>query len=161
MIDRNGDLLEENRPQSRDALRPDTAYIMVSLMRGVVQRGTGRRALQLNWPVGGKTGTVDDFTDAWFVGFDPDITLGVWVGHDEKKTMGNREEGARVALPIWIDFMRAYVGDREIQPEFDPPTNIVFAAVDPETGRRAGPGTRRPIQEAFIAGTEPGTAFPR
>ena len=161
VIDRNGDLLEENRPQSRDALRPDTAYIMVSLMRGVVQRGTGRRALQLNWPVGGKTGTVDDFTDAWFVGFDPDITLGVWVGHDEKKTMGNREEGARVALPIWIDFMRAHVGDREIQPEFDPPTNIVFAAVDPETGERAGPGTRRPIQEAFIAGTEPGTAFPR
>ena len=161
VIDRNGDLLEENRPQSRDALRPDTAYIMASLMRGVVQRGTGRRALQLNWPVGGKTGTVDDFTDAWFVGFDPDVTLGVWVGHDEKKTMGNREEGARVALPIWIDFMRAYVGDREIQPQFDPPTNIVFAAVDPETGEPAGPGTRRPIQEAFIAGTEPGTAFPR
>lgn len=161
VLDRNGDLLEENRPQSRDALRPDTAYIMASLMRGVVQRGTGRRALQLNWPVGGKTGTVDDFTDAWFVGFDPDITLGVWVGHDEKKTMGNREEGARVALPIWIDFMRAYVGDREIQPQFDPPTNIVFAAVDPETGEPAGPGTRRPLQEAFIAGTEPGTAFPR
>ncbi len=161
VLDRNGDLLEENRPQSRDALRPDTAYIMASLMRGVVQRGTGRRALQLNWPVGGKTGTVDDFTDAWFVGFDPDITLGVWVGHDEKKTMGNREEGARVALPIWIDFMRAYVGDREIPPQFDPPTNIVFAAVDPETGEPAGPGTRRPIQEAFISGTEPGTAFPR
>ena len=161
VVDRNGDLLEEHRPQSRDALRPDTAYIMASLMRGVVQRGTGRRALQLNWPVGGKTGTVDDFTDAWFVGFDPDITLGVWVGHDEKKTMGNREEGARVALPIWIDFMRAYVGDRGIQPQFDPPTNIVFVSVDPETGEPAGPGTFRPIEEAFIAGTEPGTAFPR
>ena len=161
VIDRNGDLLEENRPQSRDALRPDTAYIMSSLMRGVVQRGTGRRALQLNWPVGGKTGTVDDFTDAWFVGFDPDITLGVWVGHDEKKTMGNREEGARVALPIWIDFMRAYVGDRETQPEFDPPTNIIFTSVNRETGEPVAAGTRGSIQEAFIAGTEPGTAFPR
>ena len=160
VIDRNGDLLEENRPQSRDALRPDTAYIMASLMRGVVQRGTGRRALQLNWPVGGKTGTVDDFTDAWFVGFDPDITLGVWVGHDEKKTIGNREEGARVALPIWIDFMRAYVAGRgETQPEFDPPSNIVFVSVDPETGQRTAPGTRGSIQETFIAGTEPGTAF--
>ena len=159
VIDRNGDLLEENRPQSRDALRPDTAYIMASLMRGVVQRGTGRRALQLNWPVGGKTGTVDDFTDAWFVGFDPDITLGVWVGHDEKKTIGNREEGARVALPIWIDFMKAYVAGRgESQPEFDPPANIVFVSVDPETGQRTAPGTRGSIEETFIAGTEPGTA---
>ncbi len=161
VVDRNGRLLEENRPQSRDALRPDTAYIMVSLMRGVVQRGTGRRALRLNWPVGGKTGTMDDYTDAWFVGFDPDVTVGVWVGHDEKKTMGNGEEGARVALPIWMDFMEAYVGDREEKPAFDPPTNIVFVSVDPETGEPAGPGTFRPIEEAFIAGTEPGTAFLR
>ena len=161
VVDRNGRLLEENRPQSRDALRPDTAYIMVSLMRGVVQRGTGRRALRLNWPVGGKTGTMDDYTDAWFVGFDPDVTVGVWVGHDEKKTMGNGEEGARVALPIWIDFMEAYVGDREEKPAFDPPTNIVFVSVDPETGEPAEPGTFRPIEEAFIAGTEPGTAFLR
>ena len=161
VVDRNGRLLEENRPQSRDALRPDTAYIMVSLMRGVVQRGTGRRALRLNWPVGGKTGTMDDYTDAWFVGFDPDVTVGVWVGHDEKKTMGNGEEGARVALPIWMDFMEAYVGDREEKPAFDPPTNIVFVSVDPETGEPAEPGTFRPIEEAFIAGTEPGTAFLR
>ncbi len=162
VVDRNGQLLEENRPQSRDALRSDTAYIMVSLMRGVVQRGTAQRARRtLDWPIGGKTGTMDDYTDAWFVGFDPDITVGVWVGHDEKKTMGYNEQGARVALPIWIDFMEAYVGDREIRPQFDPPTNIVFASVDPRTGQPAGPGTRRPIEEAFIAGTEPGTAFLR
>ena len=161
VVDRNGRLLEEHRPQSRDALRPDTAYIMVSLMRGVVQRGTGQRARRtLDWPIGGKTGTMDDYTDAWFVGFDPDVTVGVWVGHDEKKTMGYNEQGARVALPIWIDFMEAYVGDREEKPVFDPPTNIVFVSVDPETGKLAGPGTRR-IEEAFIAGTEPGTAFLR
>jgi penicillin-binding protein 1A len=135
---------------------------MVSLMRGVVQRGTGQRARRtLDWPIGGKTGTMDDYTDAWFVGFDPDITVGVWVGHDAKKTMGNGEEGARVALPIWMDFMEAYVGDREEKPAFDPPTNIVFVSVDPETGEPAGPGTFRPIEEAFIAGTEPGTAFLR
>ena len=161
VIDRNGRLLEENRPQSRDALRPDTAYIMVSLMRGVVQRGTAQRARRTDWPIGGKTGTMDDYTDAWFVGFDPDVTVGVWVGHDEKKTMGYNEQGARVALPIWIDFMEAYVGDREDRPVFDPPTNIVFVPVDRETGEPARPGTFRPIEEAFIAGTEPGTAFPR
>ena len=76
IVDRAGAVLEEGRPVPRDALRPDTAYIMVSLMRGVVQRGTGARARQLGWPVGGKTGTIDDYTDAWFVGFDPEITLG-------------------------------------------------------------------------------------
>lgn len=162
VLDRNGRLLEENRPRSRDALRPDTAYVMVSLMRGVVQRGTARRVLRtLDWPLGGKTGTMDDYTDAWFVGFDPDVTVGVWVGHDEKKSMGYNEQGARVALPIWIDFMEAWVGDRETPPRFDPPTNIVFASVDPRTGEPAGPGTRGPIEEAFIAGTEPGTAFLR
>ena len=162
VVDRNGRLLEENRPQSRDALRPDTAYIMVSLMHGVVQRGTAQRARRtLDWTIGGKTGTMDDYTDAWFVGFDPDITVGVWVGHDEKKTMGYNEQGARVALPIWIDFMEAYVGDREIQPQFDPPTNIVFASVDRETGEPVAAGAPGSIQEAFIAGTEPGTAFLR
>ena len=97
VLDRNGRLLEENRPRSRDALRPDTAYVMVSLMRGVVQRGTARRVLRtLDWPLGGKTGTMDDYTDAWFVGFDPDVTVGVWVGHDEKKSMGYNEQA-----PAW------------------------------------------------------------
>ena len=167
VVDRNGRLLEENRPQSRDALRPDTAYIMVSLMHGVVQRGTAQRARRtLDWPIGGKTGTMDDYTDAWFVGFDPDVTVGVWVGHDEKKTMGYNEQGARVALPIWIDFMEAYVKayvdeHGEEKPEFDPPTNIVFASVDRETGAPVAFRSPGSIQEAFIAGTEPGTAFPR
>ena len=71
IVDRAGAVLEQGRPVPQDALRPDTAYIMVSLMRGVVQRGTGVRARQLGWPVGGKTATMDEYTDAWFVGFDP------------------------------------------------------------------------------------------
>ena len=120
ILDREGKVLEENRPVEenrrpvpRDAVRADTAYIMVSLMRGVVQRGTGIRASRLGWPLGGKTGTVDDFTDAWFVGFDPEITVGVWVGYDEKTTLGDREEGARVVLPIWIEFMKAHIAESE------------------------------------------------
>ena len=162
VIDREGQTLEEHRPQSRDALRADTAYIMVSLMRGVVQRGTAQRARrELNWPVGGKTGTMDEYTDAWFVGFDPDITVGVWVGYDEKKTMGDNEQGARVALPIWIDFMKAYIGNRQTPPGFIPPGNIVFSSIVPKTGEAAEPWARGVIQEAFIAGTEPGTAFGR
>ena len=161
IVDREGAVLEENRPVPRDAIRADTAYIMVSLMRGVVERGTGRGARRLEWPVGGKTGTMDEYTDAWFVGFDPEITVGAWVGYDEKRTLGDGEEGARVALPIWRDFMRAHIDQRRGQAPrgFIPPANIVFAAVDPETGRATEPWTRGAIQEAFIAGTMPGTAF--
>jgi penicillin-binding protein 1A len=158
ILDRQGELLEEGGPVPRDAIRADTAYIMVSLMQGVVERGTGRGALRLEWPVGGKTGTMDDYTDAWFVGFDPDVTVGVWVGYDEKVTLGYDEQGARVALPIWIDFMRAHIDGRERDPEdrFVPPANIVFASVDPDTGE-VSPWAGNAIREAFIAGTAPGT----
>ena len=161
IVDREGAVLEENRPVPRDAIRADTAYIMVSLMRGVVERGTGRGARRLQWPVGGKTGTMDEYTDAWFVGFDPEITVGVWVGYDEKRTLGDSEEGARVALPIWRDFMQAHIEQRRGQAPagFVPPSNIVFASVDPTTGRVTEPWARGAIQEAFIAGTTPGTAF--
>ena len=163
IVDRNGATLEENRPAPQDGLRADTAYIMVSLMRGVVQHGTGRGARRLEWPVGGKTGTMDNYTDAWFVGFDPDITVGVWVGYDEKRTMGHGEEGARVALPIWRDFMRAHIdlgrATDAAPAEFVAPSNIVFTTVDRQTGRPAEPWARGAIQEAFIAGTTPDTAF--
>ena len=159
IVDRTGDVLETGRPIPQDALRPDTAYIMVSLMRGVVQRGTGARALRLGWPLGGKTGTMDEYTDAWFVGFGPDITVGVWVGYDEKKTLGDAEEGARVALPIWIDFIRAHIDGREAPEGFLPPGNIVFRSIDPMTGDVTEPWSSGALQEAFIAGTEPGAAL--
>ena len=164
IVDREGKVLEEGRPVPHDAIPADTAYVMVSLMRGVVQRGTGRGALRLEWPVGGKTGTMDDYTDAWFVGFDPEITVGVWVGYDEKVTLGEGEEGAAVALPIWRDFMQAYIdgqGGGTAAAGFVPPPNIVFAAIDPETGAVTEPWARNAIEEAFIAGTAPGTAFRR
>ena len=164
IMDREGKVLEEGRPVPRNAIRADTAYIMVSLMRGVVQRGTGRGALRLGWPVGGKTGTMDDYTDAWFVGFDPDITVGVWVGYDEKISLGEGEEGAAVALPIWRDFMQAYIDGQPGQdapPGFVPPPNIVFASVDLQTGDVTEPWATGAFQEAFIAGTAPGTAFRR
>ena len=159
ILDREGKVLEENRPVPRDAIRADTAYIMVSLMRGVVERGTGIRASRLGWPLGGKTGTMDDYTDAWFVGFDPEITVGVWVGYDEKLTLGDSEEGARVALPIWMEFMQAHIAEREAPAGFVPPANIVFASVDPMTGAVTEPWASDAIQEVFIAGTAPGTAF--
>jgi penicillin-binding protein 1A len=157
VVDREGNVLEETRPAPREAIRADSAFVMTNLLRGVVQRGTAAAANALDWPLAGKTGTVDDYTDAWFVGFDPHITVGVWVGYDEKKPIGYGETGGVTALPIWIDFMREYIklrGDREKPPEFAPPGNIVFVAVDGATGTTS-PDTGGTINEAFISGTQP------
>ncbi|HEV3215670.1 MAG TPA: PBP1A family penicillin-binding protein [Vicinamibacterales bacterium] len=158
--DRNGNLLEETRPEPHDAIRADTAFVMTNLLRGVVQRGTGAAAAALNWPLGGKTGTTDDYGDAWFIGFDPDITVGVWVGYDERKTIGPAQTGAQAALPIWMDFMKVYIDtrDKDHPPEFAPPGNIIFLSVDKENG---APNEAGGINEAFISGTQPGTALPR
>jgi penicillin-binding protein 1A len=146
IADREGNVLEERRPESHEAIRADTAFVMTNLLRGVISNGTGAAAKALDWPLAGKTGTMDEYTDAWFVGFDPKITVGVWVGYDEKKPLGNGETGAQAALPIWMDFMRVYIdtrADREAPPQFDAPGNIVFVTLD--TGR----------PEAFINGTQP------
>ena len=156
VTDREGNVLEENRPEPKDAIRADTAYVMTSLLRGVVQRGTAAKAASLNWPLAGKTGTTDDYTDAWFIGFDPDITLGVWVGLDQKKPIGYNQTGSEAALPIWIDIMRAWIGDRKEAPKFEPPGNIVFVSVERGTGNPEPDGTPGSINEAFISGTQPG-----
>jgi penicillin-binding protein 1A len=156
--DREGNLLEENRSEAVGVIRADTAFVMTNLLRGVVQRGTAAAAASLNWPLAGKTGTVDDNTDAWFVGFDPDITVGVWVGLDEKKPLGGNETGAVAALPIWMDFMKAYIDgrDKSNPPTFEAPANIVFLSVDQSTGTVLPPDAPGGVYEAFIAGTQPG-----
>ena len=112
----------------------------------------------LKWPLAGKTGTVDDYTDAWFIGFDPNVTVGIWVGYDEKKPIGPNETGTTAALPIWMDFMREYIelrGDRENVPEFEAPGNIVFMTVDRTTGQPVLDGSANVVTEAFLAGTQP------
>jgi penicillin-binding protein 1A len=155
VTDREGNLLEENRPEPQDAIRADTAYIMTSLLRGVVEHGTGVKAAALNWPIAGKTGTTDDFSDAWFIGFDPDITLGVWVGYDQKKPLGQGMSGAEAALPIWIEIFKAWIGDRKDPSTFAAPGNIVFVAVDKSTGNPSDAAGS--VTEAFIAGIQPGS----
>lgn len=157
VTDRSGNVLEENRPEPRDAIRADTAFVVTNLLRGVVQRGTAAKAASLNWPVGGKTGTTDDYTDAWFIGFDPDITIGVWIGLDQKKPLGRDMTGSEAALPVWIDIMKAWIGDRKDAPAFEPPGNIVFVAVDRASGGLTDEGAAGAISEAFIAGTQPGS----
>jgi penicillin-binding protein 1A len=105
--------MEQNFADVRDVISAHSARVMVELLQGVVQHGTGIAASKLNHPLAGKTGTTNDFTDAWFVGFSPSITCGVWVGYDEKKTLGDKETGAQAALPIWIDFMKAAIADKK------------------------------------------------
>jgi penicillin-binding protein 1A len=155
--DRDGNVLEENRPVAHDAIRADTAFVMTNLLRGVVQRGTAARAASLDWPLGGKTGTTDDFSDAWFIGFDPDITVGVWVGHDERRPLGSSETGAVAALPIWMEFMETYISarDRAHPPQFQRPSNIVFLAVNRSPEAPSSEEDTGTVGEAFISGTQP------
>jgi penicillin-binding protein 1A len=163
--DRDGNLLEENRSEPNDVIRADTAFVMTNILRGVLVRGTGIRAASLaqTWPLAGKTGTVDDNTDAWFIGFDPDITVGVWIGFDEKKSMGNSEQGSFLALPMWMEFMTAYIAgrpDKDHPPKFEAPGNIVFMTVDKSSGNPLPSDTPGGISEAFISGTQPGANNP-
>ncbi len=111
VTDYEGHILEEDFPDAKDVIGSRTARTMISLLQGVVQHGTGIAARKLAHPVAGKTGTTNDYTDAWFIGFTPSITCGVWIGFDEKKKLGENETGGHAALPIWIDFMGAVVSD--------------------------------------------------
>jgi penicillin-binding protein 1A len=159
ITDRDGNVIEEARPQGKDAIRADTAYIMTSLLRGVAERGTAARARALKRPIGGKTGTTDDWTDGWFIGFEPSLAAGVWVGFDEKKeSLGRGRDGAHTALPIWMEFWAEAMKDKPIE-EYSIPGNIVFVPVD-AAGRPGPAGTPGVRMEAFVAGTEPRAGVP-
>jgi penicillin-binding protein 1A len=144
-------------PDDPDRLiSPELAYLSTSLLRAVVEdlHGTGRTLRVLNRPLAGKTGTTNEQADAWFVGYSPDITTGVWVGHDETNLLGYKETGGRAAAPIWIDYMREALKDRRIR-DFDVPDPIVFARIDRKTGLLASPDSRGVVFEAFLPGTAP------
>jgi penicillin-binding protein 1A len=116
----DGRILEQNYPAVQEAISLRTARIMTSMLREVILHGTGIAAARLKYPVAGKTGTTNNFTDAWFIGFSPSITCGVWVGFDEKKTLGNKETGARAALPIWMNFMATALPRERLGRDFLP-----------------------------------------
>jgi penicillin-binding protein 1A len=113
VTDYEGRVLEEDFPDVKDVISQRTARIMTSMLREVVLHGTGVAAAKLPFPVAGKTGTTNDFTDAWFMGFSPTMTCGVWVGYDEKKSLGAKETGAHAALPIWMNFMTAAMAGKD------------------------------------------------
>ena len=131
-----------------------TAYQVVSMLRGVVLRGTGRRIASLRKPLAGKTGTTNGPNDTWFLGFSPDLALGVFVGFDEPTPLGRGEQGASVAAPIFKDFMAEALSQRATVP-FRIPPGIKLVRVEASSGRLARAGDKRVIQEAFKPGTEP------
>ncbi|MEA3332465.1 MAG: PBP1A family penicillin-binding protein [Pseudomonadota bacterium] len=167
--DRHGQILEEREgggvmglelssllpPDSEPVISPQTAYLMTSMLADVVKRGTGRRADRaLKRPLAGKTGTTNDYYDAWFMGFAPQLVTGVWVGFDDLKPLGRHETGSRTACPIWIDFMKVALD--ELPPEnFAVPSGIVFANIDEKNGLLAVPESEKTIFECFKEGTVP------
>jgi penicillin-binding protein 1A len=123
VTDYEGRVLEENFPDVKDVVSARTARTMTSMLREVVQHGTAVAASTLKFPLAGKTGTTNNFTDAWFVGFSPSMTCGVWIGYDEKKFLGAKETGARAALPVWMDFMKVALAGKETG-DFQPPPEL-------------------------------------
>ena len=133
VTDYDGRVLEEDYSDVKDVISARTARVMTSMLQGVVQHGTAIAANRISAALAGKTGTTNDFTDAWFVGFSPALTAGVWVGYDEKKSLGTKETGARAALPIWMQFMAACVAVKDpgqFQPAPAFPPRPVREAVD-------------------------------
>ncbi len=153
----NGELPPEFPDEREVVVAPTTAYQMVSMLRGVVQRGTGVRINALQRPLAGKTGTTNDSNDAWFIGFSPDLAVGVFVGFDAPRSLGDRETGSSVAVPIFRDFMAQALADEPKIP-FRIPKGIHLVRVNATTGSVAQPGERNVLLEAFKPGTAPRAA---
>ncbi|GAB4224576.1 MAG: penicillin-binding protein 1A [Kiloniellaceae bacterium] len=144
-------VLPDEREQVAD---PNSAYQIVGMLQGVVQRGTGRRIASLGMPLAGKTGTTNDNVDTWFVGFSPDLAVGVFVGFDEPRTLGPRDTGSNVAAPLFKDFMAEALTKEDAVP-FRIPPGIRLVRLNAETGQLARPGDKHVFLEAFKPGNEP------
>jgi penicillin-binding protein 1A len=156
ITDSEGKVLETFHPLSQPVMDPQSAYVLVQGMTGVIQRGTAGTAADMRGHFAGKTGTTDDFTDSWFLGFNPNLVCGVWTGRDDHKPLGRNETGARVALPVWRKFMeKATAGQDAV--DWPTPRGVTQVLIDPATGLRAGVDS--PCAEIrpqyFVEGTEP------
>ena len=158
--DRFGNILEEMSPARKRVLDESTAYIMTSLLEGVVKFGTAQRVRALNRQVAGKTGTTNNLFDAWFVGYTPRYVAGVWVGFDQERSLGAGETGSRAASPIWLGFMQNILKNEPVR-VFQVPEGVVFAKIDAETGKLPIPESKKTIFECFKEGTVPTEYTPK
>lgn len=159
VADRTGRVLEETAPFSTPVISPQTAYIMTSLLQGVVESGTGVRARALGRPAAGKTGTTNNLNDAWFIGYVPGLAAGAWVGYDDERPLGTKETGSRAALPIWLGFMSEATEESPAE-AFPVPDGLEFARIDPSTGLLANDATKDAVFEVFKTGTAPREVSP-
>ncbi len=167
VTERNNSIIEQNEPQVRQVLSGAHAYVVNYLLQGVVKSGTGFRARELvkkyKIPIGAKTGTTNEYTNAWFIGFTPKITISVWVGYDKKvKTLGKNETGSRAAGPIFVEFLRPYLKDMYEKdgvllptPKFSKPPGVIMVMIDKFTGKLKSESCLYPFLEAYLAGKEP------
>jgi penicillin-binding protein 1A len=154
ILDRDGNVLEEANPARKKVIEQNTAYVMTSLLEGVVKRGTGRRVTAMKRPVAGKTGTTNNLHDAWFMGYTPRYVTGVWVGCDDESSLGKGETGSRAASPIWLGFMQRLLQDKPVR-VFQVPEGVVFSKIDAETGLLPIPESKKTVFECFKEGTVP------
>lgn len=166
--DADGNVEQEFHPTSREVLNPVSAYLVTAVLEGVIERGTGKAAKnRVPGAKGGKTGTTDEYTNAWFIGFTPELTVGVWVGFADKSTqsLGNKMAGAVAALPIWTQFLETVIDpESAADSRFEVPPGVIFIPIERNTGLRAtaGSGCTDIILEAFREGSEPSrTCTPR
>lgn len=153
--DANGKTLEQNIPKMQEAISETTAYLTTYMLENVINKGTGReiRNMGLKIPCAGKTGSTNDYTDAWFIGYTPNFVLGIWIGFDDKETMGKNMVGGTVAAPIWAEFMlNAFP---EINQDFPVPDNIIFKKICSKSGGLATQFCPTTLDVPFISGTEP------
>jgi penicillin-binding protein 1A len=158
VTDAKGTVLEEHQAAFEETIPPAVAFLATSLMRSVVEEGTGAAVRELGRPAAGKTGTANEYRDAWFSGFTPDLVASAWVGFDDHSSLGTGETGGRAALPIWLGFMRSALEGKPVH-DFDMPSGVQTARIDPATGLLAGahvPGRA----ENFLEGTAPTAEAP-
>jgi penicillin-binding protein 1B len=156
VMDANGHVIEKRDVRVEKVISPQIAFMMNNLLEGVIDRGTGQFARRWGFrrPAAGKTGTTNDYKDAWFVGYTPDLLAVVWVGFDNQSKLGL--SGAQAALPIWTDFMKKATAGTSVT-DFVPPPGIKLVDVDPLSGQLATPNCPKVIREAFLEGEEPTT----
>ncbi len=155
----DGGELEQTLFEPKPVVSKETAYLITNMMEDVVQRGTAQAAKVIEQPIAGKTGTTNDYTDAWFIGFTPNLVVGVWVGFDDIRPLGESESGAHAALPIWIQFMQAVLPTLPVE-SFEIPDEIQFVRVDPKTGMLPHGPEGQGTVEIFAKGTEPTDSAP-
>lgn len=158
IVDQTERVLDEQPPELSEATTPQVAFEIAYMMKGTIDRGTAYAAHTLADPLAGKTGTTNGYTDAWFIGFSPEYTIGVWTGYDDPaKSLGGGATGADVPLPIWIDIFKQFEEQklRVGKPDFEPPPGVVVVPMDLPSGRRGVGPCARVVMQAFVAGQEP------